>query len=265
MRRLATRQVVLVGAIAVVAVVALGIAGVAGVFPDGCACASLGSEAPWPVSEQRAIAAARPYLSAGDIGLERSGTSGHRLYVLTAPGGLVLIDGETGSDLEAAFWAAMPDTAQRTIPADAATRNATDFLRLHSIDVAGLTPAVDASSEVGMDLVAWSDAGGARVMVAVNAATGDVASFTDLRSGVRLVAPTLTRAAAEPRALAVLDVAGEQVLSGDVRVEFDATGTQRSVWSFGLGVPSSTQADVYLDGAVVEVDAHSGEATVVKR
>jgi len=115
-----------------------------------------------------------------------------------------------------------------------------------------------------MEVVAWSDAGRRQIVVSVNGKTGAVASFVDLRGGANLIAPVIAREAAGPRALAAIDLVGEQVLSTEFLVTFDATGAQRSVWSIGLGVPSPTEANVYLNGALVEVDAFSGQTTVVK-
>lgn len=265
MRDRAIRGALVVGGAVFVLALGLGVAAVTGVLPIGCACVPTGSPEPtWPVSEARAIATAGTYLTSGDVSLATAPAPDHRLYVLTSPAGVAIVDGESGAALEAAFWAAMP-SGGRTISATRAMGAAGDFLRAHGIAVDGLAAAVDEKGQPGMDLVVWSDAGQANVVVAINAATGEVASFVDLRSGVSLVAPTITGQAAAPRALAVVDVAGEQILGVEFRVEFDAAGRQRSVWSVGLGVPSPTEADVYLDGALVEVDANSGQATIVKR
>jgi hypothetical protein len=49
---------------------------------------------------------------------------------------------------------------------------------------------------------------------------------------------------------------------------FAATGpgdrAARGQWAVGLGVPTATQSDVCEHGALVQVDAATGEATVIK-
>jgi hypothetical protein len=47
-------------------------------------------------------------------------------------------------------------------------------------------------------------------------------------------------------------------------IDFTASDSQVSTWSIGLGVPSATQADVYEHGALISVDAVTGQATIVK-
>ncbi len=58
-------------------------------------------------------------------------------------------------------------------------------------------------------------------------------------------------------------VPGETVTSAELTIEFVAE-SQQLAWEVGLGVPSATQADVFEFGALIRIDAVTGEATIVK-
>jgi hypothetical protein len=63
--------------------------------------------------------------------------------------------------------------------------------------------------------------------------------------------------------IAALGVPGDQATSAELSIDF-STGSQASAWQIGLGVPSATQADVFEHGALVRIDAITGEATIIK-
>jgi len=97
----------------------------------------------------------------------------------------------------------------------------------------------------------------------VNASTGDVFAFADLRAQMNVTLPLIGRERATELAIAAFGVPGETVTSADLSIDF-STGVQASAWDVGLGVPTATQADVFEHGALIRVDAVTGEATVVK-
>ncbi|MGD0248429.1 MAG: hypothetical protein ABSB75_05175, partial [Candidatus Limnocylindrales bacterium] len=95
------------------------------------------------------------------------------------------------------------------------------------------------------------------------ASSGVAFVFLDLRMQLSLALPIVGRDRASELAIAAFGVPGETVTSADLTIDF-YTGSQRSVWAVGLGVPTPTQADVFEHGALVSVDAVTGLATVVK-
>lgn len=236
-----------------------------GVGPQpSCACASLQTQVPWPISEAAARQSALTVLASLDPEVGRASQEPVHVLIATGRDGFALIDGDAGTVVEVVFWPALPGSGTRNIAPRQALGAAAAFLAAHP-DLRATGTANVTEPTPGLDLVTWVDAGAASAEIAVNADTGAVASFVDLRSHSGLVAPSLSADAATVLAIAAFGVAGEQGLSPELRVEIDAAGRQRTIWSIGLGVPSATQADVYLSGGVVEVDAATGEATVVKR
>jgi hypothetical protein len=103
----------------------------------------------------------------------------------------------------------------------------------------------------------------AQYVVWVNASTGSVFAFVDLRLQINLAAPIVGRERAAALAIAALGVPGETVTSAELAIDF-ATGAQLSAWQVGLGVPTATQADVFEHLALVRVDAVTGATTIAK-
>ena len=102
--------------------------------------------------------------------------------------------------------------------------------------------------------VEWKESGGTQTAnfdVWVNASTGSVFAFVDLRIQLNLAAPLVGRERATALAITALGVPGETVTSAELAIDF-TTGSQSSVWQ--VGFVSRT----------VRVDAVTGETTVVK-
>jgi hypothetical protein len=230
-----------------------------------CACASLSTMVPWPVSEDQALSAARGYVTGSDLEAGRSSIEPQHVYAVIAPEGLVLVDGDEANVLEAVFLSALPSEPGRSITPREAIDAARAFLDAHPASpVVTGEPMVEETAPA-LDAVSWQDGDRPIVLVAVNASTGEVASFVDVGRRPGLIAATISKAEAARLAIAAFGVANEQALSMEIRVEIDGSGRQRTVWSVGLGVPSPTQSDVYEDGGLVEVDAVTGEASIIKR
>ena len=113
--------------------------------------------------------------------------------------------------------------------------------------------------------VEWKESGtqAGKFDVWVNASTGSVFAFVDLRMQLNLTAPVLGQERATGLAIAALGIPGETVTSAELAITF-AAGSQQSLWEVGLGVPTATQADVFEHGALVSVDAVTGETTTIK-
>ena len=79
-----------------------------------------------------------------------------------------------------------------------------------------------------------------------------------------LAAPIVGRERATGLAIAALGVSGETVTSAEPTITFPLTGYQQSLWEVGLGVPTANQTNVVERGALVAVDAFTGEAMILR-
>jgi hypothetical protein len=236
-----------------------------------CACAAAPDPnwTPPPItSDQAAIYAAKvagvPAMSASLSGE----LSGRQLYLATATSAVAIVDGESGTVLMVALLDRMPgDDAVSAATGDARTA-AEAFLQQAGYPGEGPADSVQVTRHGGVAAyqLDWKDARTAapRFRLFVNASTGAVFAYLDLRTQLAVTAPIVGRARATSLAIAAFGVPGEIVTSADLAIEFAADGAQGSEWTIGLGVPTATQADVYEHGALLQVDAVTGEATVIK-
>lgn len=257
--------------VAFVLSMAMGLGGlilVAAVFTTtACSCATAGDPnwTPPPVTAgEAAVYAAKvaglPSMSA-DLGI---GPDGRSLYVATAPDAVAYVDAVSGSVVEVVLENRMPNDATVSVSGSGAVAVAQVFLQhVGFTDFVGSARAVNQAG-VAAYMVTWSDAAGvAQLEIAVNAATGDVFAYADLRTQMNVAPPLIGRARATELAIAAFGVPGETVTSAELGIDF-ATGSQVSSWQVGLGVPTATQADVFEQGALLSIDAVTGQATIVK-
>jgi hypothetical protein len=178
---------------------------------------------------------------------------------------VAFVDAVSGSVVEVILEDRMPSGAATSVSGAGALATAELFLQQRMGD-SGFIASFRAINQAGVSayLVTWSDSAGvAKLEAAVNAATGDVFAYADLRSGVNVNLPLIGRARATELAIAAMGIPGETVTSGEFATDL-STGSQVSTWNVGLGVPTATQADVFEFGALISVDAVSGETTIVK-
>jgi hypothetical protein len=251
---------------------ALGLGGlilVAGfIVPPACGCAST-PDANWtppPVTAgEAAIYAAKiaglPSMSA-DFTV---GPGGRSFYLATAPNAVAFVDAVSGYVVEVVLEDRMPNDAKVSISGVGALAVAQVFVQ-RSMDVTGLVGSSRAINQAGVSayLVTWSDTSGvAELEIGVNASTGDVFAYADFRPQINVAPPMIGRARATELAIAAMGIPGETATSAELTIDF-TTGSQVSAWDVGLGVPTATQADVFEHGALIRVDAVTGEATIVK-
>jgi hypothetical protein len=247
---------------------AVGVVGlilVAGVLMSGaCGCTSTPDPnwTPPPVTASEAAGYAAkmagvPSMSAGLSG----GPDGRSYYVATATDAVAFVDAVSGSVVEVVLEDRMPNDAKVSISGAEALAAAQVFLQQRMSDT-GLVASSRAITvaEVAAYMITLSDAGGtAKLEIAVNASTGDVFAYADLRAQINVTLPLVGRTRATELAIAALGVPGETVTSAEQAIDL-AT----SSWDIGLGVPTATQADVFEHGAFIRVDAVTGLATIVK-
>jgi len=236
------------------------------VAPEGsCACSgAVPSEVPWPIAVDEARTAGTEMLGTTDVEIGRSSQEPVHVYLVTGEPGFALVDGDTGAVIEAAFLWTLPGDAPRFLTLTQARAAAEAFVGQHP-ELRASGTAATAEGEHGLDIVRWMEGGSTSVEVAVNANSGTIASFVDLRGHPHLVAPSIGSDAAFRLAAAAFDVPGEQAPSPpEFRVEIDDHGQQRNIWSVGLGIPTATEADVFEHGGLVEVDAVTGQTSIIK-
>lgn len=233
-----------------------------------CACASTADPnwTPPPVtSDQAAVygakAAGVPVMTAQLLG----GPAGRSFYRADAPGAVALVDAESSTVLQVILTDRMPNDAAVAIASSDAQTTAEAFVQRNmGLSTEGFTVSVRVMHQAGVAAyeVDWNDP--IKFLALVDASSGAVFAFVDQRMPMNLTAPIVDRARATETAIAAIGVPGEVVLSADLGTDFGAGDSQRWAWSIGLGVPSATQADVYEHGALVSVDAVTGQATIVK-
>jgi hypothetical protein len=196
------------------------------------------------------------------------GLAGRQFYETTAPNAVALVDAESGMVLEVVLTDRMPNDASVSASVNPQTA-AEGFLARVGLSTEGLTESGQLTQQAGVAAydVTWKDAvttATPKLQVFVNAATGAVFAFVDLRFQPNLTAPIVGRGRATETAIATIGIPDEIVLSADLGADFGSGDAQVWAWSIGLGVPSATQADVYEHSALVSVDAVTGQATIVK-
>ena len=230
----------------------------------GCATAADPNWTPPPVTAgEAAVYAAKvaglPSMSV-DLGI---GPDGRSLYVATAPNAVAYVDAVSGSVVEVVLEDRLPNDATVSVSSAGAIAVAQVFLQhVGFTDLVGSSRAINQAG-VAAYMVTWSDAAGvAKLEIAVNAATGDVFAYADLSVQMNVTPPLIGRTRATELAIAAFGVPGETVTSAELAIDF-GTGSHSS-WQVGLGVPTATQADVFEQGALISIDAVTGEATIVK-
>lgn len=191
--------------------------------------------------------------------------AGRQFYETTAANAVALVDAESGMVLEVVLTDRMPNDDTVSIASGDAQTAAETFVHGNTgLSTEGSTVSVRVMHQAGVAAyeVAWNDP--TKLQAFVDASTGAVFAFVDLRMQLNLTAPFVGRVRATETAIATIGVPGEIVTSADLTIDFGSGDTQGWAWSIGLGVPSATQADVYEHGALVSVDAVTGKATIVK-
>jgi hypothetical protein len=240
----------------------------------GCAATPDPNWTPEPITAQEAAifgakAAGRgavddPSMTAVPV----SGPTGRAFYRATAANTLAFVDAVSGIALEVVLEDRMPNDA--TVAASTADgRTAAEaFMQRAGMGTEGLSESAQLIRQAGVAAydVEWKesgDSGVAKFDVWVNPSTGFVFAFVDLRMKLSVSAPIIGQLKATELAIAALGIPGETVTSAELAIDF-ATGSQASAWQIGLGGPTATQADVFEHGALVRVDAVTGETTIVK-
>ena len=230
-----------------------------------CGCTSTPDPnwTPAPVDAQQAGQDAAKFASVPSTSAAIvAGLDDRYFYRATATNVLAFVDAESGFVLELVLTDQMPNdtTASRT---EADARGAAEvFMSGVGMATEGMTESAQLKTVAGVSAyeITWNDAGGVhagKFEVSVNAATGSVFAYVDLRMQMALTAPILgaTRATALAIAAAAIPELGGVARSVSFGIDF-ATGAQVSAWAVAVGVPSTTTV------AVVTVDAVTGTVTV---
>ncbi|MGD0019653.1 MAG: hypothetical protein ABSD62_10405 [Candidatus Limnocylindrales bacterium] len=235
----------------------------------GCATPPDQNQTPPPIQAEDAATSAAKLAGVPAMTADLTGGAGGRLfYRATAANTVAFVDAISGIVVEVVLEDRLPDNATVSATTAGASTAAETFMQRTGLDTASLTESARLTRQAGVAAydVEWKESGGGgatRFAVSVNASTGSVFAYVDLRMQLSVTAPIVGQARATELAIAALSVPGEQVTSAELAIDF-ATGAQASAWEVGLGVPSPTQADVFEHGALVRVDAVTGEATIVK-
>jgi hypothetical protein len=197
------------------------------------------------------------------------GPSNRLLYELAATDATAFVDAESGAVLEVILTDALPVHDTAAITEGEARAAAEAFMSRAGWQLGGLTESAEQLHRAGVAAfqVSWTDptaSPAATLRVLVNAETAAVFACVDAFLWFDPLVPVVGRARATEIALAVVNSPGMIVTSAEWTTYFQADGLQLSTWTVGLGEPSATQADVFVHGAVVSVDAATGEATIMK-
>jgi len=264
MRRFA---VGMVGPVFSLAFLALGLGSCA---PASCACSSPPSAGtPPPVTAEEAAANVERLAGVTGTTAELAGDlNGRLMYRVTGSGVVAYVDAVSAAVVEVVFPDSLPNTPAASVTEAQARAAAEAFLRRTGLDTSSLAESSELLQRAGVAAhsVEWREPGGTgspRFVIDVNAASGTVFAYEDLRVPLSLTLPTVGRTRATQLALAAITTPGEQILSAELTTAF-ATSGQEWTWTVGLGVPTATQSDVYEHGAVVSIDAVTGETTITK-
>jgi hypothetical protein len=196
------------------------------------------------------------------------GPKGRTFYRATAPNAIALVDGDSAEVEEAVLEDRMPDSDTVSISEAQARTAAEAFMARTGTTTDGFTESAQLIRQAGVAVydVEWTQLGSVNVPkyeVSVNAATGYVFAFVDLRMLLGLTPPLIGRQKASELALAALGQPDAQVASADFTIDFSA-GAEASTWTIGLGEAGATASDGSGGSVFVWVDAVTGVATVEK-
>ena len=240
---------------------------------------------PYPVSDEAAIAAAQRFLGATGLAVYTKSLGQVPALLLTGAGSAVVVDGTTGRVLQYFALApavglpdgAIPLWSPAPIPAVGGINDAAAAIAVASTWLAkhGITAAKEAGRAT-YDTIPGANAWrvslpghGHPVEVRVSVA-GTVVGYQVGDRPLPLSLPSLDRDAAIT--LAVQRMAHLDGRSDDrvIAAEFEGglqADQQRIVWSIMVGVPEpdpSTGGVMWAFGGAIEVDAITGELTVLK-
>jgi hypothetical protein len=234
-----------------------------------CACASPldPNWTPPPVSDIEAGAYAAKVAGLPNMTAELSGSiQGRPIYQASGNNTLGFVDSESGVVFEVVAVDEMPNRAT-VEPPDGAAKSAADAfmtrtgLRDDNLIESSMLKTVSGVSAYDFT---WKDSlGSAKFTISVNPSTKLVFAYTDLQMQSPLTPPILGKAAATQLAIAAHNVPGDQVTSAEFGIDF-SSGVQVSSWAVGLGVPTATDPNVFEHGALISVDAVTGETVIVK-
>jgi hypothetical protein len=230
-----------------------------------CACDLPPTFSPAPVNplqagQDAAKFASVPSMSAGIV----AGLDGRYFYRATAANRLAFVDAESGIVLELVLTDQMPNDSTASKSGADARGAAETFMSGTGLSTQGMTESADLKTVAGVSAyeITWNDAAGVhagKFEVSVNAATGNVFAYVDLRMQLALTPPIVGSSRATALAVAAAGIPGETARSVDFAIDF-ATGVEVSTWRISLSVPGAA-AGSYEHVAVVTVDAVSGTAT----
>jgi len=234
-----------------------------------CDCTSTADPnwTPAPVTAQEAAvyaakAAGVPSMSAAIV----AGLAGRYFYRATAANVLAFVDAESGNVLEVVLTDQMPnDTSASRTEADA--RGAAEtFMSGFGMGTESTTESVQLKTVAGVSAyeITWNDSAGVhpgKFEVSVNAATGAVFAYVDLRLQLALTPPIVGSSRATGLAVAAAGVTGEVARSVNFAIDF-ATGAEASTWEIAMGVPSTTAPGTFKNAVSATVDAVTGAVTV---
>ena len=229
-----------------------------------CACAATADPnwTPEPISAQEAAIVGAKAAGRGTVddpsmtAVPMGGPNGRAFYEATSANTLALIDATSGLVVEAVLEDRMPNDATVSASMTDSRTAAENFMQRAGMGTEGFTESAQLVRQAGVAAydVEWKesgDSGVAKFDVWVNASTGFVFAFVDLRMKLSVSAPIVGQLKATELAIAALGVPGETVTSTELAIDF-ATGSQASAWQ--VGFVSRT----------ARVDAVTGEATIIK-
>jgi uncharacterized membrane protein YkoI len=168
---------------------------------------------------------------------------------------LGLVDVASGFVVEVVLEDRMPSDSPVSASTSDARSAAEAFMQRAAMDTEAFSESVQLIRQAGVATyqVDWKESGtqAGKFDVWVNASTGSVFAFIDLRMQLNLTAPIVGRERATALAITALGVPGETVTSAELAIDF-ATGSQLSAWQ--VGFVSRT----------VRVDAVTGATTIAK-
>ena len=228
-----------------------------------CACAATADPnwTPEPITAQEASIYAAKMAGRGTIddppmtAVPINGAHGRTLYEATAVNTLGLVDVASGFVVEVVLEDRMPSDSPVSASTSDARSAAEAFMQRAAMDTEAFSESVQLIRQAGVATyqVDWKESGtqAGKFDVWVNASTGSVFAFIDLRMQLNLTAPIVGRERATALAITALGVPGETVTSAELAIDF-ATGSQLSAWQ--VGFVSRT----------VRVDAVTGATTIAK-
>jgi hypothetical protein len=233
----------------------------------GCASSADPNWTPAPITAQEAAvyaakAAGVPSMSAAIV----AGLDGRYFYRATATNVLAFVDAESGNVLEVVLTDQMPnDTSASKTEADARAAAET-FMSGTGMGTEGTTESAQLKTVAGVSAyeITWNDTAGVhagKFEVSVNAATGTVFAYVDLRMQLALTPPIVGSSRATALAVAAAGVPGEVARSVSFATDF-ATGAEASTWAITMGVPSTTAPGTFENIVSATVDAVTGAVTV---